>query len=76
MIRTRLTAQYPSCCLGSANVTKSPNIGIRSRTHQVRDWQDHSMVVRWIASSLLDMEKCFKRSMGVLRKNPSGVEIR
>lgn len=51
-------------CLGSTNVIESPNSGIRTRTRRVTNWQDHSMVVRWVAASLLDMEKRFKRIMG------------
>ncbi len=51
-------------CLGSTNVIESPNSGIRSRTGRVKNWKDHSMVVRWTASALLDMEKTFKRIMG------------
>ena len=51
-------------CLGSTNVIESPNSGIRSRTHRVKNWQDHGMVVRWVAASLLDMEQRFKRVMG------------
>jgi transposase-like protein len=51
-------------CLGSTNAIESPNSGIRSRTRRVKNWQDHGMVVRWVAASLLDMEKRFKRIMG------------
>ncbi len=51
-------------CLGSTNVIESPNSGIRSRTGRVKRWRDHAMVVRWVAASLLDMEKRFKRIMG------------
>ncbi len=51
-------------CLGSTNLIESPNSGIRSRTRRVKNWQDHGMVVRWVAASLLDMEKRFKRIMG------------
>jgi putative transposase len=51
-------------CLGSTNVIESPNSGIRSRTRRVKNWQDHKMVVRWVAASLLDMEKRFKCIMG------------
>lgn len=51
-------------CLGSTNVIESPNSGIRSRTGRVKNWQDHGMVVRWVAASLLDMEGRFKRIMG------------
>jgi len=51
-------------CLGSTNLIESPNSGIRSGTRRVKNWQDHGMVVRWVAASLLDMEKRFKRIMG------------
>ena len=51
-------------CLGSTNVIESPNSGIRNRTRRVKNWKDHRMVVRWVAASLLDMEKRFKRIMG------------
>jgi hypothetical protein len=30
----------------------------------VKNWQDHAMVVRWVAASLLDMEERFRRIMG------------
>ena len=51
-------------CLGSTNVIESPNSGIRRRTRRVKNWRDHGMVVRWMAASLLDIEKRFKRIMG------------
>lgn len=51
-------------CLGSTNVIESPNSGVRSRTRRVKNWQDHAMVVGWVAVSLLDMEQHFKRIMG------------
>ena len=51
-------------CLGSTNVIESPNSGVRSRTHRVKRWRDHGMVVRWVAASLMDMEDRFKRIMG------------
>ncbi|UCD52006.1 MAG: transposase [Phycisphaerales bacterium] len=51
-------------CLGSTNVIESPNSGIRRRTRRVTYWRDRRMVVRWVAASLLDMEKRFKRIMG------------
>jgi putative transposase len=51
-------------CLGSTNVIESPNSGVRTRTGRVKNWQDHGMVVRWVAASLLNMEKRFKRIMG------------
>jgi len=51
-------------CLGSTNLIESPNSGVRSRTRRVKHWQDHVMVVRWVAASLMDMEARFKRIMG------------
>jgi len=51
-------------CLGTTNVIESPNSGIRSRTRRVKKWKDSRMVVRWVAASLLDMEKNFHRIMG------------
>ena len=51
-------------CLGSTNLIESPNSGIRSRTRRVKNWRDHAMVVRWVATSLLDMEERFRRIMG------------
>jgi transposase-like protein len=61
------TLELPSAlrrCLGSTNVIESPNSGIRNRTRRVKNWQDAGMVVRWVAASLLDMEKRFRRIMG------------
>jgi transposase-like protein len=61
------TLELPSSlrrCLGSTNVIESPNSGIRNRTRRVKNWQDAGMVVRWVAASLLDMEKRFRRIMG------------
>jgi len=51
-------------CLATTNVIESPNGGIGSRTGRVKNWRDHAMVVRWVAASLLDMEKRFRRIMG------------
>ncbi|MBI9019436.1 MAG: transposase [Phycisphaerae bacterium] len=51
-------------CLGTTNAIESPNSGIRSRTRRVKKWKDSTMVVRWVAASLLDMEKNFRRIMG------------
>jgi len=51
-------------CLDSTNVIEWPNSGIRSRARRVKNWRDHGMVVRWMAASLLDIEKRFKRIMG------------
>ena len=51
-------------CLGSTNAIESPNSGVRRRTRRVKRWRDHSMVVRWVAASLLEMENRFRRIMG------------
>ena len=51
-------------CLGSTNVIESPNSDIRRHTRRVKRWRDHSMVVRWVAASLLEMENRFRRIMG------------
>jgi putative transposase len=50
--------------LGSTNVIESPNGGIRRCTRRVKRWKDPSMVVRWVAASLLTIEKRFRRIMG------------
>ena len=51
-------------CLGSTNVIESPNGGIRRCTRRVKRWKDPGMVVRWVATSLLTIEKRFRRIMG------------
>ena len=51
-------------CLGTTNIIDSPHSGMRSRCGRVKNWQDHKMVTRWSAVSLLDAEKRFKRIMG------------
>ena len=51
-------------CLGSTNVIESPNGGVRRCTRRVKRWRDHGMVVRWVAASLLAIEKRLRRIMG------------
>ncbi len=51
-------------CLCATNVIESPNSGIRRRTGRVSRWTDGSMVLRWVASALLETEKSFRRIMG------------
>ncbi len=51
-------------CLCTTNVIESPNSGIRRRTERVSRWKDGSMVLRWVASALLETEKSFRRIMG------------
>jgi len=51
-------------CLCTTNVIESPNSGIRRRTGRVTRWKDGSMVLRWVATALLETEKSFRRIMG------------
>jgi len=51
-------------CLGTTNVIESPYSGVRFRTRRVKNWRDASMVLRWVASSLVSAEKHFRRVMG------------
>ena len=51
-------------CLCTTNVIESPNAGIRRRTGRVTRWTDGSMVLRWVASALIETEKSFRRIMG------------
>ncbi len=51
-------------CLCTTNVIESPNSGIRRRTGRVSPWTDGSMVLRWVASALIETEKSFRRIMG------------
>ena len=51
-------------CLGSTNIIESPFGTVQKPMRRVRRWQDGSMVVRWVASSMLAAEKKFRRIMG------------
>ena len=51
-------------CLCTTNVIESPNSGIRQRTGRVTRWTDGSMVLRWVASALVETERSFRRIMG------------
>ena len=51
-------------CLCTTNVIESPNSGIRQRTRRVSRWKDGSMLLRWVASALIETEKSFRRIMG------------
>ncbi len=51
-------------CLCTTNVIESPNSGIRRRTGRVTRWTDGSMVLRWVASALIETEESFRRIMG------------
>ena len=51
-------------CLCTTNVIESPNSGIRQRTGRVSCWKDGSMLLRWVATALIETEKSFRRIMG------------
>ena len=51
-------------CLCTTNVIESPNSGIRQRTGRVSRWKDRSMLLRWVATALIETEKSFRRIMG------------
>ncbi len=51
-------------CLCTTNVIESPNSGIRQRTGRVIRWKDGSMLLRWVATALIETEKSFRRIMG------------
>jgi len=51
-------------CLCTTNVIESPNSGLRRRTGRVSRWKDGSMLLRWVASALIETEKSFRRIMG------------
>ena len=51
-------------CLCTTNVIESPNSGIRQRTGRVSRWKDGSMLLRWVATALIETEKSFRRIMG------------
>jgi len=51
-------------CLATTNIIESPNAGVRRRTDRVTRWRDADMVHRWVAASLLDAEKSFRKIIG------------
>ena len=51
-------------CLCTTNVIESPNSGIRQRTGRVSRWKDGAMLLRWVATALIETEKSFRRIMG------------
>jgi transposase-like protein len=51
-------------CLATTNIIESPHAGVRIRTRRVTNWQNGSMVRRWLASAFLRTEKSFRRIMG------------
>ena len=51
-------------CLATTNIIESPHAGVRIRTRRVTNWQNGTMVQRWMASAFLRTEKGFRRIMG------------
>jgi putative transposase len=51
-------------CLVTTNVIENSHSGVRRATHRVSRWKDGTMVLRWAASSFLDVEKRYRRIMG------------
>jgi putative transposase len=51
-------------CLATTNIIESPHAGVRIRTRRVTNWQNGTMVRRWLASAFLRTEKNFRRIMG------------
>ena len=51
-------------CLGTTNIIESPYSGVRMRTRRVSRWRDGRMVLRWVATSFLAVEKSFRRISG------------
>ena len=50
--------------LCTTKVIESPNSGIRRRTGRVSLWKDGAMLLRRVASALIETEKSFRRIMG------------
>jgi transposase-like protein len=51
-------------CMATTNIIESPHAGVRIRTRRVTNWQNGSMVRRWMASAFLRTEENFRRIMG------------
>ena len=50
--------------LVSTNIIESPNSGIRMRTRRVTEWDGGTMILRWVAASLISAEEKFRRLSG------------
>jgi putative transposase len=50
--------------LRSTNIIESANNGVRDRSRNVKRWRDGSQVERWVAASLLETAKAFRRIRG------------
>jgi len=51
-------------CLSTTNLIENPYSGVRRMSKRVTNWQNGAMALRWTASSLLAVEKKFKKIMG------------
>jgi acyl-CoA thioesterase len=51
-------------CLATTNIIESMHAGPRIRTRRVTNWQNGSMVRRWMASAFMRTQKNFRRIMG------------
>ena len=54
----------PQRCPATTNIIESSHAGVRVRAWRVANWQNGSMVRRWMASAFLRTEKNFRRIMG------------
>jgi putative transposase len=50
--------------LRSTNIIESANNGVRDRSRNVKRWRDGEQVERWVAASLLETAKAFRRVRG------------
>jgi transposase-like protein len=50
--------------LGSTNAIESPYSAVRAKTCRLTHWRDGQMVLRWVASAMLSIEKRMRRIMG------------
>ena len=51
-------------CLATTNMVESSTAGVRLRTRRVTHWQGGPIVLRRVATALLETEKAFRRMMG------------
>jgi putative transposase len=51
-------------CLATSNLVDNPHSGVRSRTRRVCRWRP-GMPARWSAAAFLEMEKSFRKIMGL-----------
>jgi len=51
-------------CLSTTNLLDSAHSGTRGLLRRVDRWRDGAMAQRWVAASMLEMEKSFRKVMG------------